>query len=171
MSSCLALTGVCHAKKAGLRTSSHTLLVFWLHKEVWKWMGHTQTLMLRRSQKVNIFNTVTQFFFSLLHSNAATGSLSVLIMHLVVRNPFSCSLKSVPENLGTELNIVSLLRFQLQGMCIVYLHSWPTIQVVLCVQKRSCSASSACGSFLGFKEVKSGLLPYDSWTTSDNLLA
>lgn len=118
MSSCLALTGVCHAKKAGLRTSSHTLLVFWLHKEVWKWMGHTQTLMLRRSQKVNIFNTVTQFFFSLLHSNAATGSLSVLIMHLVVRNPFSCSLKSVPENLGTELNIVSLLRFQLRGMCI-----------------------------------------------------
>lgn len=68
---------------------------------------HTETLILRLSRKVNLFNTVTQFFFfffSLVHSDASVGSLSAFITRLVVRNLFSRSLKSMPENLGTELS-------------------------------------------------------------------
>lgn len=111
MRSCLALSGVCHAKKAGLSNSAHTPSSFLVSQGSLEVHGpHTETLMLRLSRKVNLFNTVIQFCFfwffslSLLQSNAAASSLSALTMHLVVRNLFSCSLKPMPENLGTELN-------------------------------------------------------------------
>lgn len=112
MRSCLALSGVCHDKKAGLSNSAHTPSSFLVSQGSLEVHGpHTETLMLRLSRKVNLFNTVIQFFFfflvfslSLLQSNAAAGSLSALTMRLVVRNLFNCSLKPMPEDLGTELN-------------------------------------------------------------------
>lgn len=160
MRSCLALSGVCHAKKAWLSTSSHTLLVFWLHKGVWKCMGHTQTLMLRWSQKVNVLNTVTQFFVLFCFFLFCTQMLlqaccqRVLCIWLWGISSASCSLKSVPGNLGIELNRVLLLRFQLGGLCTVHLRSWPTIQVLLYVQRRSCTATQLVGPPWGLVRLR-----------------
>lgn len=153
MRSCLALSGVCHTKKAGLRNSAHTPSSFLVSQGSLEVHGpHTDTLMLRLSWKVNLFNTVIQVFFffflvfslSLLQSNAAAGSLSALTMHLVVRNLFSCSLKPVPENLGTELN------WNLSwgsSKCTVHPHYWPTILVVLWEVQLHCQFSQ--GVLLG----------------------
>lgn len=169
MSSCLSLSGVCHAKKVGLSTSAHTLLVFWFHKRVWKCMGHTQTLMLRWSQKVNLFNTVTHFFSSafkcccrlVVSAYYAFGCEESLQLFFQVNSRESghWAEQSFPLEVPARRHVYCAPLF------LAY-HS----SAALCTEAQL-HTSSTCGSFLGFSKVKSGLLLYDSWTTSDNLLA